>query len=97
MPSLTSRKAVAAGEFIGRDIAKIVVDRGSGTLSDAELLDAVQDIQTRATVLETGASGAQTVKMIIAGMDFDGANAYGSSNTYLDELSTLTGYTVTAG
>jgi hypothetical protein len=83
---------------IGRDFVLINVSKGTA-MTQANLDDAVQAIFTRASITAIGAftaASSTSVNLIIEGMDFLDADAYGSTIDYLDLLSTLTGYTVTA-
>lgn len=93
------------GQFIGRDMLGINVAGmaacpalvGGKLVKWPDLDTAVAAIEQRFTVSVVGAytAGATEVNMIIEGINLD-ADAYGTGVDIYDELSTATGFTVTA-
>ena len=83
---------------IGRDVAMVNVSKGA-VMSQDDLDAAVQAMFGRCSITVIGdftAGTSTSVNMVIEGMDFYGADAYGTGVDYLDELTALTGMTVTA-
>ena len=88
---------VFPAQFYGRDLQIIAVAKTNMTQAEVDAM--YNALSLRATVAAVGAFTAGTsdsVQFIVEGLDFTGADAYGTGNTYLDELSTATGLTVTA-
>ena len=107
MPGVTKVNGfVTPDQFLGRDILGINVGGmaacpaldGDGNLVKWDDLEAATlAIETRFTVSVVGefTAGDTEVNMIIEGIDLD-ADAYGAGVDIYDELSTVTGFTVTA-
>jgi hypothetical protein len=96
-----SNGSVTIGEFVGKDLVFLNVSKGSA-ISAANLESYVQGIEQICSVLTIGSSftvaSSTSVNMVVDGLDTTGVYplASGSTGTYLDRLSELTGVTVTA-
>jgi len=93
--------SVVKGEFVGKDLVFLNVSKGSA-ISAANLETYIQTIQQICSVLVIGSSftvaSSTSVNMVVDGLDTTGVYplADGTTGTYLERLSELTGVTVTA-